>query len=108
MHIDVSEVQGARVIRPHGRVDSGTSGVLEQAVKVDGAGRMLLDLSDVPYMSSAGLRVVLVAAKAARSAGGSFAVFGMTESVRTVFQMSGFDRIVPVAGTEAEALAAGS
>lgn len=106
MRIETDDVQDVRIVRLHGRIDSSTSGLLEQAVKVEGPGRLLLDLSGVAYMSSAGLRVVLVAAKAARAAGGSFAVFGMTPSVRTVFQVSGFDRIVPISTSEAEALAA--
>ena len=106
MQIETHDVQGARIIRPHGRIDSSTSAVFEQAVKVEGLGRLLLDLSDVAFMSSAGLRVVLVAVKAARAAGGSFAVFGMTEAVKMVFHMSGFDRIIPAMETESEALAA--
>lgn len=106
MLIDTVEVRTARIIRPHGRIDSGTSPALEAAIKTGGSALLLLDFSDVSYVSSAGLRVVLIGAKAARAANGGFAVFGVTPSVRTVFKVSGFDRIVSIVDTEAEALAA--
>jgi anti-sigma B factor antagonist len=104
MRIDTAEVDGGLILRPHGPIDSTTSPALEQALK-QVPPVTLLDLTGVPYVSSAGLRVVLVATKAARAAGGRFAVFGLSEAVRSVFELSGFGRIVPIMGTEAEALA---
>ena len=105
MQIDNDDIGTARVVRPHGRIDSSTSGALEQALKAEGGPVTLLDMSDVSYISSAGLRVVLVATKAARAGGGRFAVFGLSPSVRSVFELSGFDRIVSIADTQDGALA---
>jgi anti-anti-sigma factor len=107
MQVEKDEVGGATVLRPSGRIDSTTSTVLEQAFGLgDGiAPRLLVDLAGVDYLSSAGLRVVFVAAKAAKAAGSVFVLFGLAPAVLSVFEMSGFDRLVTIAGTEAEALA---
>ncbi len=104
MQIETNEVGGALIVRPHGRVDSTTSPLLEQVVRTESRLVMLLDLSEVSYISSAGLRLVLTATKAAHAAKGRFAVFGLSPELRSVFHLSGFDRIVTIANTEADAL----
>ena len=104
--MQIDTVDGFIVVRPQGRIDSTTSDALEAAMQPPDqhARRMLLDLTNVPYMSSAGLRVVLLATKAAKSSGGRFAVLGQAPNIRTVFDISGLSRIGPLAATEAEAM----
>jgi anti-sigma B factor antagonist len=60
----------------------------------------------VAYVSSAGLRVVLMAAKLAKANGGAVSLFGLQPMVREVFTMSGFDKVVTIRDDEAAALAA--
>lgn len=57
---------------------------------------IVLDLSRVDYMSSAGLGTVLWLGKRLRERKQGFAVFGLRERVAQVFKLSGVDRIVPV------------
>ncbi len=66
--------------------------------------RVVLDFSSVAYISSAGLRIVLAAAKQIRTLHGGFVIFGAEPTVRRVFEISGFARIIPLVASEAEAL----
>lgn len=69
-------------------------------------GPVVVDLAQVPFVSSAGLRVLLRAAKLAQSSGHAFAVCGLQPTVREVFEISGFDRIIPLKADIAEATGA--
>ncbi len=103
--VSMGEVQ---VFRITGRLDSGTSPAFEAEVLKTirpGANRVVLDFTKLDYVSSAGLRVVLLAAKQTRATQGAFAIFGMAKPILHVFQMSGFARIIALFDTEAEALA---
>jgi anti-sigma B factor antagonist len=89
-----------------GRIDSWTSGNVEQAVDTaigGGSKRMVFDMREVDYISSAGLRAILVAAKKTKAAGGGVSVFGLQAGVAEVFNVAGFGKIIPIASTDAEA-----
>jgi len=65
---------------------------------------VVVDFTALDYISSAGLRVLLGTAKRLSGAGGAQHLCGLTETVREVFQISGFSTILAVFATEAEAL----
>ena len=70
MHIQKIDRDGVTIVAPAGRIDTTTSGTLDDALRssVDaGARSLLLDLGDVDYISSAGLRVLLVLARRMRA-----------------------------------------
>jgi anti-anti-sigma factor len=74
-----------------------------------GARKMVIDCTALDYISSAGLRVLLGTAKrlsaaGAGGAGGTLRLFGLNETVREVFDISGFSTILAVFATEAAAL----
>lgn len=99
------------VFRIIGRLDSSNSPAFEASVLPSirpGSNRVVLDFTALDYVSSAGLRVVLLAAKQTRATQGAFAIFGMSKSILHVFQMSGFARIIALFNTEAEAVASAS
>lgn len=109
MEVEQAGIGGVQVFRIRGRFDSTTSPAFEERVRSavrGGANRLVFDFNGLDYVSSAGLRVVLLAAKQTRAAGGAFAVFGLKPTVEQVFRMSGFSGIIQVLPTEAEALAA--
>ncbi|MDZ4372097.1 MAG: STAS domain-containing protein [Phenylobacterium sp.] len=99
MQIKEETRDGVLVVALEGRLDSNTSSALETVLPahIQANERVVLDLSQVPYVSSAGLRVLLIGAKAARSGGKKFALSGLTESVREVFDISGFTSIFTLA-----------
>jgi anti-anti-sigma factor len=103
-----TETKGAALIhRISGRIDTATSPDAEPRLtaEVRQGKRVAFDMTDVAYVSSAGLRVVLMAAKLARANAGALAIFGLQPTVREVFAISGFDRVVTIRDDEAAALA---
>ena len=85
------------VYAPVGRLDASNSRQCEaelMAVLEEGNGSMLLDLSGVEFLSSAGLRLLLVAANFADKRGGVIRVSGARPAVREVLIVSTFDEIL--------------
>ncbi len=98
----------ATVLVPLARVDSATAKAFEAkvlAVVNAGGPKILIDFGELDYISSAGLRVVLVGAKMTRG-GRKFALCGMKPHIREVFDVSGFARILSIYSDRAAALAA--
>jgi stage II sporulation protein AA (anti-sigma F factor antagonist) len=96
------------VIALEGRVDSVSSGELERLVvsRIDaGEKRLVLDLSGVEYISSAGLRVLLMAAKRLKEPPGGLVLCGMGPNVRTVLDLAGFLPLFTVEARREQALA---
>ena len=107
--VDIIEeaVGTTMVLNPTGRIDSQTSLAFEQVVLqvLDSHERLLIDFSRVPYISSAGLRVVLIAAKKLSGAEGRFALCGLNAGIQEVFRIAGFVKILKIFDTRAQALA---
>jgi len=98
VELTVEKQDGIHIVRIAGRLDGTTSSAAEsEIVKLSEAGcrNFLFDLTELEYISSAGLRVMLLAAKKARAAGGKAAVFGMNGTIREIFSISGFLTIFP-------------
>jgi anti-anti-sigma factor len=96
-------------LRVSGRVGGAQAARLEEAIlgAVEGAdGALILDCSELIYMSSAGLRCILQGARAASSRKVGFALCSLTRMVREVFRVSGFDRIVNIHASRRDALSA--
>jgi anti-anti-sigma factor len=90
------------ILRPKGRVDSTNSGEIERvALELLEAGnkRFIYDLSDMDYISSAGLRVILLTGKKLRACDGKMVLVGMHDLVKDVFEMSGFLTLFAAAKT---------
>ena len=107
--MDIREEQHGEVtiVALVGRLDSTTSTALEQhlaALVARGARRVVVDFSGVEYISSAGLRVLLVLAKKLRDTHGTLALCGMGDAVREVFSLAGFLRLFTVEEARAAAV----
>lgn len=87
--------EGSRLtIAVTGRVDTVTAPELEAHLKFDDASEVVIDLSGVPYMSSAGLRLLLTAHKAMLAKGGELKIAGVQSSVKEVLDITGFSDIL--------------
>jgi anti-sigma B factor antagonist len=101
----------AVVLFPEGRIDHATAEGFRAAlapylaVCADGRDRLVLDLSGVEYISSVGLRVLILASKQAKAQGGSLAVCGLQPVVREIFEISRFNLVLDVFPALRDALA---
>ena len=107
--MDVTEIKsgGTVVITPTGRLDAASAHAFQERLLsgIDGGETsVLLDLVRLDYISSVGLRALLTAAKRVQARDGRFAVCALTDNVREVFQVSGFDTIIEVHPDRATAL----
>ena len=106
MDITTRTHNGISLVTFAGSLDSNTSPKAQQAVDgmlAAGARKMVVDCTGLDYISSAGLRVLLGTAKKL-GAGGGLRLFGLNDTVREVFDISGFSTILAVFATEADAL----
>lgn len=79
-----------------GRLDASTVGQLERAIaeaQVAGTRALVIDMSQLTYVSSSGLRVLLSARSAIRKKGGDLFLCALSLTVREVFDMVGFSAI---------------
>ncbi len=98
---------GATVLTARGRIDSMTAGRLGEALTTEitsGKTLLVLDLSGVDYMSSAGLRELVNALKKVKRAGGDLRLAQPSRRVREVMEMAGLDTIFLIFETSAEAV----
>ncbi|KAF0225883.1 MAG: stage II sporulation protein AA [Rhodospirillaceae bacterium] len=108
MEIREDQADGAMVLVPVARVDSATAKAFEVRVLAavnSGAAKIVIDFAELDYISSAGLRVVLVGAKMTR-APRKFALCGMKPHIREIFDVSGFARILTILPDRTTALSA--
>lgn len=77
-----------------GRVDTTTAPELEAGLRLAGNETLTLDLSGVPYMSSAGLRCLLAAQKCLMAGGGAMTIVGIQPAVREVLDITGMSGIL--------------
>ncbi|MDD3609540.1 MAG: STAS domain-containing protein [Halothiobacillaceae bacterium] len=98
MHITDETLTDAQVVHVSGRLDSTTSPLLEQYLLsvVESHPRVIVDFTRLDYISSAGLRVLLMAAKKSRARSGAFALCALKPALREVFEISGFLSIIAV------------
>lgn len=98
----------AFILEPVGRLDSLSCREFEARLlaALDQSGAVVVDCAALDYVSSAGLRVLLVAAKRSRSGGGRLALAALRDNVREVFDISGFSAIFAIHPTVVAAVAA--
>ncbi len=96
-------------LAPQGRLDAVTVPALETAIDEQLAAlhyRLIIDLAEVGYMSSSGLRALLRARRQAQLNGGDVVLCAMNERVTEVFEMIGFNNLFKIYATPAEAAVA--
>ncbi len=114
LQIATRQVADTVIVRPAGRIDHLSAKPFEAALTplvAEAAARhgaLVLDFSDVEYISSVGLRVLMVAAKQMREHRAQLLVASLRGVVVEIFAISRFDRILTVAATVDGALALAS
>lgn len=107
MEISTKKEKNAVVVSVKGRMDAVTSPEFEKnlsALIATGETTFLINLSQLEYISSAGLRGILTIAKQLKAKDGKIFFAALQGAVKDVFQISGFGTIFKIFETEEEAL----
>lgn len=111
MSLSFRTYDGARVLSPQGRLDHDNCDAFQAeldphvAACVDRGDALVLDLSDLEYVSSAGLRCLMIAAKQAKARKSRIMVAAMRPVVAEIIAISRFNLVLEVFPTTREALA---
>ncbi|HQN18865.1 MAG TPA: STAS domain-containing protein [Syntrophobacteraceae bacterium] len=108
MEVAQTQKEGIVILGLKGRLDSNTSDDFEKKLLgliLSGETRLVLDFKDLDYISSAGLRVLLKAAKELKRNNGRLAFCSLKDYIREIFELSGFVTFFPIHSTLEESLA---
>ena len=97
------------VAKAEGRIDGTNARQFQDdldSVIEEGDRAVILNFQDLMYISSAGIRVVLMTAKSLQRREARFALCSLSEAVREIFEVSGFDKIIPIHSSQDEAISA--
>ena len=109
--MDLREVDdgGVLILEVKGRIDSTTAPTLGERLAALLTGpdrRLVLDLGQLEYISSAGFRILLLAAKRADEGGSRLVLCGISGKVRQLFDLGGFLDLFGISGSREEGIAA--
>ena len=109
MDVTCHDQESVRIVVPSGRLDSNTAPDFETAlmgsIEETSAG-VVIDFSQLDYVSSAGLRIFLMAAKRMKAASRKLSVCEMSNAIHDVFRISGFLPLFKVLPGRDEAVSA--
>lgn len=99
MRITESREENKIILKIEGRIDTNTSRELQAKILLclQKSLHMILDMEQVDYVSSAGLRTLLIGEKTANAKNGSMQIIHVCPAVKEVFIMSGFDKVMNIA-----------
>jgi anti-sigma B factor antagonist len=106
MQISLQQQQDHQVISLSGRLDASTAPLLQvrfQEALTPESCRFIVEMSGVDYVSSGGLRVLLIMTKAVKALGGGIVLAQLHPFVEDLMRMSGFHTVIPATATEEEA-----
>ena len=95
-------------IRVEGRIDGANAREFEEAVRTsitENDYTVIIDFEKITYISSAGLRAVLLIAKTFGKQNIKFALYSLSDSIKEIFEISGFDQIIAIFESRAKVLA---
>lgn len=109
MEMSVEEIEGgATRAALRGRLDVVGTGLIELKFSAIAGSRraLIVDLSEVSFLASMGIRLLVIGAKAVGSKGGKMVVLSPSENLATVLKTAGIDAIIPIFYERAAAVAA--
>lgn len=107
MHITVEEAGGVCLLIPQGRLDSVSAPEFDQVIDQNLAQEQrafLVDFTQLEYISSAGLRSLLMLAKKLKPMQGKLALCGLSALIEEVFEVSGFKQLFSICADRSQAL----
>lgn len=96
MQIDQERQEDKLTLKIRGRLENTTAPELQKVLELEGITELGMDLKELEYLSSAGLRVLLAAAKKMKAKKGTITVYHANEDVMEVFEITGFKEILDI------------
>ena len=109
IELRADQVEGVLVISVAGRIDGLNAGKFHESLTGEIGGSdnpVVLDLEELSYISSAGLRSILLIAKTLQGRNARFMVCSLPGPIKEIFEIAGFDKIIDVLGSRSDAIAA--
>jgi anti-sigma B factor antagonist len=108
MNLETSEENGIGMARLEGSLDGKTAPEMREQLKpfLAAHDKMILDLTKVDYLSSAGLRLLLLLYRELTARKGKLVLLGVSDDIRTVMSHTGFLNFFTLATSQAEAATA--
>ncbi|MGI9311705.1 MAG: STAS domain-containing protein [bacterium] len=107
MNINIERENEALFVLPGGRIDGNNAHEFHNALTeaiTDQDDTVVMDLSNLTYISSAGLRAILLTAKALQKRDAKFMLCSLKATIKGVFEISGFDKIIAIYDSRETAL----
>ncbi len=109
MQVDQSKNGEVTTLALTGRLDAATSGpAQDEILRVieAGASKLIIDLANLDYVSSAGLRIFITAGKKVKAASGKLVFCNLQDYTKELFEIAGFNSLFTIYPTHSEALQA--
>jgi len=107
MEMSQREINGVLILSPFGNLDFNQATSFQETVTSlveQGSKKVLINFSELNFISSAGLRVLIVLTKLLQQKNGALALSSMNEQIEEVFSISGFHKLFSIYQSEEEAL----
>jgi len=107
MEITTRDITDIKIVDIIGELNTDASIVAEtilNKLRENGAKKILVNLEKLDFIASWGLRVLLVTAQGVKKDGGELRICGLNETVKQVFEFSGFNKLFTITESEANAL----
>ena len=98
MNINKTYVDNNLTVQVEGRIDTITSQELEESLNedIEKIDTLTLDFKELEYISSAGLRVLIVTQKKLKANDASLTIINANDTLKEIFRMSGFDKLLTI------------
>jgi anti-anti-sigma factor len=98
MVINKTQADGKVTFNLEGRLDTTTAPMLQETLipAFDEVKQIVLNFANLTYVSSAGLRVLLLGEKTAKSKGGIMTLINVSQDIKEIFEMTGFSGILKI------------
>lgn len=104
MDVKTSQQDGVTIVQINGEINISTSPSLKKIFEKEASKKIVVDLEKVSYIDSSGLATLVEVLKRARSQGGALGLAGMSDKVRSLFEITKLDKLFSIFPNQQEAV----